>query len=251
MVCRLSCSVACGISPDQGLNLCLLPWWVDSYPLCHQGSPLTCFNPEPLVLLKKSHMKGFPGGPVVWTLHFYCKGHEFNPWSGNSDSVSLVMQTKKKKSHTRSGLWKGKEVKQREIFETKIEMPLPWPPGTVHNKQSDLRQASPSMGFCLPSWPVDGLGSQTLLPSPLQPQHSLGLKSSLISWTLFVLLFLPKICISEYVGPLLKASKLWSERKAWFIPLTANPEVECLAPTLPPFVSSLGALSTVGKKGPS
>ena len=128
MVCRFSCSVACGISPDQGLNLCLLPWWVDSYPLCHQGSPLTCFNPEPLVLLKKSHTKGFPGGPVVWTLHFYCKGHEFNPWSGNSDSVSLVMQTKKKKSHTRSGLWKGKEVKQREIFETKIETPLPWPP---------------------------------------------------------------------------------------------------------------------------
>ena len=250
MVCRFSCFVACGISPDQGLNLCLLPWWVDSYPLCHQGSPLTCFNPEPLVLLKKSHTKGFPAGPVVWTLHFYCKGHEFNPWSGNSDSVSLVMQTKKKVTQDLA-CEKAKRWSRGKFLRLKLRCHYPGPPGTVHNKQSDLRQASPSMGSCLPSWPVDGLGSQTLLPSPLQPQHSLGLKSSLISWTLFVLLFLPKICISEYVGPLLKASKLWSERKAWFIPLTANPEVECLAPTLPPFVSSLGALSTVGKKGPS
>ena len=25
----------------------------------------------------------FPGGPVVRTLHFHCKGHGFNPWSGN------------------------------------------------------------------------------------------------------------------------------------------------------------------------
>ena len=28
---RLSCSVACGIFPNQGLNLCLLHWWVDSF----------------------------------------------------------------------------------------------------------------------------------------------------------------------------------------------------------------------------
>ena len=30
---RLSCSAACGIFPDQGLNLCTLPWQVGSYPL--------------------------------------------------------------------------------------------------------------------------------------------------------------------------------------------------------------------------
>ena len=33
---------------------------------------------------------------MVWTLHFHYRGHEFNPWSENSDSVSLVVQTKKK-----------------------------------------------------------------------------------------------------------------------------------------------------------
>ena len=36
----LSCSVACGIFPDQGSNPCPLHWQADSQPLCHQGSPL-------------------------------------------------------------------------------------------------------------------------------------------------------------------------------------------------------------------
>ena len=35
---RLSCSEACGIFPDQGLNPRLLHWQVDSLPLSHQGS---------------------------------------------------------------------------------------------------------------------------------------------------------------------------------------------------------------------
>ena len=35
-----SCSVACGIFPDQGSNLCPLHWQADSQPLCHQGSPV-------------------------------------------------------------------------------------------------------------------------------------------------------------------------------------------------------------------
>ena len=34
-----SCSTACGILPDQGLNPCPLHWQADSQPLCHQGSP--------------------------------------------------------------------------------------------------------------------------------------------------------------------------------------------------------------------
>ena len=36
----LSCSIAYGIFPDQGSNLCLLHWQADSLPLSHQGSPL-------------------------------------------------------------------------------------------------------------------------------------------------------------------------------------------------------------------
>ena len=35
-----SCSVACGIFPDQGSNPCALHWQADSQPLRHQGSPV-------------------------------------------------------------------------------------------------------------------------------------------------------------------------------------------------------------------
>ena len=35
----LSCSGTCGILPDQGSDLCPLPWQADSCPLHHQGSP--------------------------------------------------------------------------------------------------------------------------------------------------------------------------------------------------------------------
>ena len=34
----LSCSMACGIFPDQGANGCLQHWQV-CYPLYHQGNP--------------------------------------------------------------------------------------------------------------------------------------------------------------------------------------------------------------------
>ena len=37
----LSCSAARGIFPDQGLNLCLLHWLVDSLP---PGKPFGCFG---------------------------------------------------------------------------------------------------------------------------------------------------------------------------------------------------------------
>ena len=40
MVHRFSCSVACGIFLDQGLNLCLLHWQEDSLPLSRQRSPV-------------------------------------------------------------------------------------------------------------------------------------------------------------------------------------------------------------------
>ena len=42
----LSCSQACGIFLDQGSNLCLLHWQVDSLPLIHQGGHRKAFNKE-------------------------------------------------------------------------------------------------------------------------------------------------------------------------------------------------------------
>ena len=51
-----SCSVACGIFPDQGSNPCPVHWQADSQPLRHQGSPtmVSC-------LLGRSRL--FPGLP--------------------------------------------------------------------------------------------------------------------------------------------------------------------------------------------
>ena len=40
---RLSCSVAYGIFPDQGSNLCLLHWQADSLPLSHARSTVAYF----------------------------------------------------------------------------------------------------------------------------------------------------------------------------------------------------------------
>ena len=42
---ELSCSAACGIFPDQGLNPCPLHWQADSQPLRHRGSPLLFLYP--------------------------------------------------------------------------------------------------------------------------------------------------------------------------------------------------------------
>ena len=43
MAHRPSCSVACGIFPDQDSNPCPLHWQADSQPLHHQGSPKSGF----------------------------------------------------------------------------------------------------------------------------------------------------------------------------------------------------------------
>ena len=37
------------------------------------------------ILQFKKQNREFPGGPVVKTLHFHCKGHRFDPWLGNKN----------------------------------------------------------------------------------------------------------------------------------------------------------------------
>ena len=57
-----SCSVACGIFPDQGSNPCPLHWQADSQPLRHQGSPIDkylmnkCFYLCPIFFSKLGHV---------------------------------------------------------------------------------------------------------------------------------------------------------------------------------------------------
>ena len=42
----LSCSMSCGIFPDQGSNPCLLHWQANSVSVCHQGSSSQSFKIE-------------------------------------------------------------------------------------------------------------------------------------------------------------------------------------------------------------
>ena len=53
---RPSCSVACGIVPDQGSNPCPLHQQADSQPLRHQGSPMYIFI-EPTLQVQRCGLK--------------------------------------------------------------------------------------------------------------------------------------------------------------------------------------------------
>ena len=46
--------------------------------------------------IKSNNIWDFPGGPVVKTLHFHCRGHRFDPWSGYQDPIFLVVWPKLK-----------------------------------------------------------------------------------------------------------------------------------------------------------
>ena len=44
---------------------------------------LACLNLNINDSALKIGNRDFPGGPVVKTLHFHCRGYGFDPWSGN------------------------------------------------------------------------------------------------------------------------------------------------------------------------
>ena len=98
-----SCSAACGIFPDQGSNPRPLHWQADSQPLRHQGSPVFNFLQYNLVVFlfvfsdwderkhftnwknpdSKDFIMGLPWRSSGYTLCFHCRGHRFDPWSGD------------------------------------------------------------------------------------------------------------------------------------------------------------------------
>ena len=54
---------------------------------------------------KPNSARNLPGSPVVKTSHFPCRGHRFDPWSGNKDPTCCVAWRKKKKK-VALGLWR-------------------------------------------------------------------------------------------------------------------------------------------------
>ena len=64
---RPSCSVACGIFPDQGSNLCPLHWQADSQPLRHQGSLIYQFLFGLVWFLNRDYLFCVCVSPEKWT----------------------------------------------------------------------------------------------------------------------------------------------------------------------------------------
>ena len=76
-----SCSVACGIFPDQGSNPCPLHWQADSQPLRHQGSPYS---------FKKTKYGCFFLDAQEWVVNFSPKNAQWAfslPWAPTSKSL--------------------------------------------------------------------------------------------------------------------------------------------------------------------
>ena len=65
--------------------------------------------------IKKSHGKDFPGGPMVKTLYFQCKGNEFNPWLGTKTPSSQV-EKEKTEGWERMDLMEVGKRFRREMF---------------------------------------------------------------------------------------------------------------------------------------
>ena len=54
---------------------------------------------EPIIIIFKDlKILDFPGGPVVKTLRFHCRGHGFDPWSGKIPSRAARCDQKKKQN---------------------------------------------------------------------------------------------------------------------------------------------------------
>ena len=105
-----SCSVACGILPDQGSNPCPLHWQADSQPLCHQGSPYfvtfvrgnyyNIFNLRPLEILVQPRSSLSPGeksenmwkGVVMAGLTWSRELVALDPWVLDTEGRELCLR---------------------------------------------------------------------------------------------------------------------------------------------------------------
>ena len=85
------------------------PWGSDLDFFCflYTLSPLVT---SPNIMALNTLLDFFPGSPVVKTLCFQCRGHGFNPWSGNWDPLCCTVRPKNKKELVVSGRsWRGRQ----------------------------------------------------------------------------------------------------------------------------------------------
>ena len=82
-----SCSVACGILPDQGSNPCPLHWQADSQPLRHQGSPHSRF----LLVIYFIHISAYMSIQSPSSSHHHPPPPPFPPWCPYICSLHLCL----------------------------------------------------------------------------------------------------------------------------------------------------------------
>ena len=58
-------------------------WWITVHGVTKSQTPLSNYTYTHTICIFKMLLGDFPGGPVVKTLSFHCRGCEFNPWLGN------------------------------------------------------------------------------------------------------------------------------------------------------------------------
>ena len=56
------------------------------------------FKTNDLISIQEVRKRDFPGGPVVKTPQFQCRGLRFHPWWGNYDSINHAAQSPRKKT---------------------------------------------------------------------------------------------------------------------------------------------------------
>ena len=105
---RVSCSAACGIFPDQGLNLYVLLWQVDSVPLSQQGSPIFVLNSPFFNLFFPKFLPNFP--KIIYSIipHLIlictqcCKELDMTKVKIQATIISHLILFKKKKLSSKS-----------------------------------------------------------------------------------------------------------------------------------------------------
>ena len=80
---------------SQDCNAAVIILNLLSHTMSPPHKPAVAFSLLYQLVIRVAHRE-FPGSPVVRALHFHCREHRFNPWSGNSDPKCYTVWGKQK-----------------------------------------------------------------------------------------------------------------------------------------------------------
>ena len=74
-------------TPGQGAKISEASW-----PKKHKTENRNNIATNSIKTFKRVHIRDYPGGLLVKTLCFHCRGHGFDPWLGNSAGTRCTVQ---------------------------------------------------------------------------------------------------------------------------------------------------------------